>query len=86
MSAVQHKPEPLDHLPIERTVRPQRHGSDYFGPCDHCGKHMSQAFAVHTARVLPDGTRITPNLGSFGHEACVRAAIAQSTHPQEARS
>ena len=78
VSAARHTSHPLAHLPIERTVRPQRHGSDWFGPCDICGKHMSQAFGLRTARIHPDGRRLGPNTDSFGHEHCVTAALAQS--------
>ena len=69
-------PDPVAHLPIERTIRPLRRGSDYYGPCEFCGKHMSEAFGLHTARVHPDGRRLEPNLSNVGHEDCVNAAIA----------
>jgi hypothetical protein len=52
-------------------------GSDYFGGCDYCGKHMPEAFALMMA-FEHAGKRLEPNPVAYGHEACVEGAMRAS--------
>lgn len=69
----------LDHLPLRLWIRPTKNGSNYFGPCDYCGKHMSEAVALMTGRVGPTGKLLAPNPSGYGHALCVEDVIARAT-------
>lgn len=73
--------DPLGHLPIRYSIRTTGKGSDYLGPCERCGKHMTEAFALMTEREAPDGRLLNRNASSYGHEQCLRSSI-----PKQARS
>lgn len=63
-------------LSIEATGR----GSDYFGPCDCCGKPMSEAFKLMRghARASHPGTVYQPDAVAYGHAACVEARVRRA--------
>lgn len=57
------------------TIHSTGRGSDLYGDCEHCGKHVSETFVLesHGVYVRADGLRYlgatTPGL--FGHESCL---------------
>lgn len=65
------------------TIRTTGRGSDYYGPCEVCGKTCSEHH-VHTKRhvfVREDGLRYLNSVGAgmFGHKDCFGLAIEEST-------
>lgn len=67
--------DPLSHLPIRYSLRTTGKGSDYLGPCEWCGKNMSEGFALMTEEVAPDGRLLNRNAAKYGHEHCLRDSI-----------
>ena len=59
------------------TLRGTGRGSDYFGNCDQCGKHMSECFVRQHQQEYrrADGTLYYSPLygGAYGHQACLEA-------------
>lgn len=57
-----------------RTVRWPGRGSDYFGPCERCGKPMSETavFETHTLGVNAEGDIYlsAPSGGVYAHMGC----------------
>lgn len=60
---------------IITTLRSTGRGSDYFGTCDQCGKHMSECFVRQHQREYrrEDGTLYYSPLygGAYGHKECL---------------
>lgn len=58
-----------------RTVRWPGRGSDYFGPCERCGKPMAETaiFETHELGVDADGAIYLgpPSGGTYAHMDCV---------------
>jgi hypothetical protein len=58
-----------------RTIRSTGRGSDYFGTCDQCGKHMSECHVSQVQREYrrDDGTTYTGPVtgGAYGHRECL---------------
>ena len=56
-------------------MRTTGHGSDYYGPCDQCGKHVSETYVYqwHREWARPDGTIYLSPLGggAYGHRECL---------------
>lgn len=50
-------------------------GSDYFGPCDCCGKPGGDFVALMHATQIA-GSTIRPNSLAYGHRPCIAARIA----------
>lgn len=73
--------DPLGHLPIRYSIRHVGKGSDFLGPCECCGNHMPEGFALMTEREAPDGRLLRRNSAKYGHEKCLQAAI-----PKQPRS
>lgn len=62
-------------------IRSTGHGSDHYGPCEVCGKHMSTAFILNHQMRYEDeelGSTFTHH-GSigmkFGHEECLKKSL-----------
>jgi len=62
---------------IITTLRSTGRGSDYFGICDQCGKHLSECFVLQHQREYrrPNGSLYYSPMygGAYGHEACLEA-------------
>ncbi|MGE8063888.1 hypothetical protein [Pseudomonas sp. NPDC089569] len=60
---------------VIKTIRPANRGGDQLGPCEECGKPMSEAFVAHTKRVYKrdNGEAYTGELtgGIYGHASCL---------------
>lgn len=59
-----------DMTETTRWLRPTGKGSDYFGPCDRCGKGGGDFWALMVATVI-GGKRISPNPVAYGHAQCL---------------
>lgn len=58
------------------SIKPLGLGSDYFGPCECCGKRMSEAFKLtRTTHVVTSYGKAVAikDPGLYGHEECVSA-------------
>lgn len=60
----------------DRLVRTTGRGTDYYGPCEKCGKSVSETFfAVNRIQITrPDGTTFIVEKGGgiYGHLTCVQ--------------
>ena len=60
---------------VINTIRPAIRGGDQLGPCEECGKPMSEAFIAQTMRVYKraNGEAYTSPLtgGTYGHTSCL---------------
>lgn len=60
---------------IRRVLKPLGRGSDYYGPCEVCGKKMSEAFKHYTQtgirRLSGAGVFDLTSPGAYGHESCL---------------
>lgn len=60
---------------VVRVTKGTGYGSDHYGPCELCGKHMSEAFTSRMARewVRDDGSLYLDHASPkvFAHEACI---------------
>lgn len=60
---------------VIKTIRPASRNGDQLGPCEECGKPMSEAFIAQTMRVykLDNGEAYTGALtgGTYGHASCL---------------
>jgi hypothetical protein len=60
-------------------IRSTGHGSDYYGVCEICGKHMSECFFLVHKREYQrqDGSLYysPASAGSFGHIECLQEDV-----------
>ena len=58
-----------------RQLRSTGHGSDHYGGCERCGKHMSECFVSQLQREYKrdDGTLYYSPVGggTYGHKDCL---------------
>lgn len=63
---------------IIRALRNTGRGSDYYGACDRCNKHVSEVFVSQSKReyVRENGEVYYSAIGggAHGHEACLQSA------------
>lgn len=68
---------------VIRSLRSTHRGSDLFGGCDQCGKHMSECFVSQSKREYKreDGTVYYGPIsgGAYGHKECLEKRFG----PQE---
>lgn len=71
MTHIKHYSGPA--VPI-KLARETGRGSDYFGPCDCCGKPGADFVALVRATRI-DGRVIGPNPTTYGHRHCIAARL-----------
>lgn len=68
---------------LVRLTKPTGRGSDYFGPCEVCGAHMSEAFRSRKAREWKrDNGELYYGHESavvYAHEKCIQAIANNET-------
>lgn len=64
-----------------RQIRSTGRGSDYYGGCDQCGKHMSETFVSQVKReyVRDNGEIYLCSIGggAYGHKECLEKQFGQ---------
>ena len=64
-----------EYIGLVKKIRSTGRGSDLYGNCDQCGKHMSECFVYETRRMFKRHSgevySSPSNGGAYGHKDCL---------------